>query len=199
MLARDFSDGSLFHVGLLLVLDTHASSEGFLLNFVGLTSHGGLVAKELGRLQENAIDGDSHTVVDHNDVTNVELVVMGNLNFAGAENIADVLLVGLSTRFDELELFLPVDERADASDDHDSDKNRSSLDPSMLALVGVSQDHIESDGERSTDEQDLKHDVVHGLVEDGPEGLGLKGFALVVAEVSCALREVCGSQTSVNV
>ena len=88
VLARDFSDGSLVHVGLLLVLDTHASSEGFLLDFVGFTSHGGLVAKKLGRLQEDTIDGDSHTVVDHNDVTNVEMVVMDGLDLAGAQDIA---------------------------------------------------------------------------------------------------------------
>ena len=69
----------------------------------------------------------------------------------------------------------------------------------MLTLVGVGQDHIESDGEHSADEQDLKHDVVHGLFEDLPETLGLEGFALVVAEVRRAVGEVGRSQTVVEV
>jgi hypothetical protein len=88
VLARDLSDGGLVHVIFFLVLDAHALGLELLLNFVGLAGHGRLVAKKLGALEEVAINGDVHTVVDLDDVTDVEVVVVENDHLAIAEDIA---------------------------------------------------------------------------------------------------------------
>jgi len=66
----------------------------------------------------------------------MEHVVMGVfLNFTITENVADVLLVRLHARHDELLLFLPVDKGADTRDDQYGNENSSALNPSVLTLM----------------------------------------------------------------
>jgi hypothetical protein len=72
--------------GLLLMLKLHALGVERLLDFFGLTSHGRLVAKQLGALKEVAIYWDVHTVIELNDVTNVQVVVMEDNHLAVTEN-----------------------------------------------------------------------------------------------------------------
>ena len=59
-----------------------------LLDFVGLAGHGGLVAEQLRDLDQVAVDGDVHAVVDLDDVTDVEVVVVKHDHLAIAEDIA---------------------------------------------------------------------------------------------------------------
>ena len=60
----------------------------------------------------------------------------------------------------------------------------------VAALVGVSEDHIEGDGEDSADEEHFQHEVVECLLQDRTEGLRLEGGAVVVTEVCSTVGEV---------
>jgi len=110
VLLGDLRNGGLVHILILFGLDTHALRVGFLSDFIGFASHSSFVTLKLRREEQETIDGDSHTILNHNDVTDMEVVVMGVfLNYTITENVADVLLVRLHARLDELLLFLPVD------------------------------------------------------------------------------------------
>lgn len=76
----------------------HALLEGLLLHLVGLASHGGLIKGKLRSLEENAVDGDGHAVLDIDDITNVEVVVVEDFLLAVTEHAADVLLIGFFAR-----------------------------------------------------------------------------------------------------
>ena len=69
----------------LIIEAVDALFDWLLLHLVGLASHGRLVERELRRLEEEAVDGDSHAVLDVDDVTDVEVVVVEGffLTFAG--------------------------------------------------------------------------------------------------------------------
>jgi len=87
VLARDFGDGGLVDVGLFLVLDSHTLLLALLLDFIGFTGHGRLVTKQLGALEEQTINWDVHTVVDLDDVSNVQVVVVENDHLSVTENV----------------------------------------------------------------------------------------------------------------
>jgi hypothetical protein len=99
VLAGDLTqDLGLF--GLLLMLKLHALGVERLLDFFGLTSHGRLVAKQLGALKEVAIYWDVHTVIELNDVTNVQVVVMEDNHLAVTKNGAlYIKLDGVERKF----------------------------------------------------------------------------------------------------
>jgi hypothetical protein len=46
------------------------------LEFYRLSCHGRFVASQLNRLEAQAIDGDVHAVLDHNDVAHMQIVVV---------------------------------------------------------------------------------------------------------------------------
>jgi len=200
VLAGDLSDGGLVHVSFLLMLHAEALGSGLLLDFIGLTGHSGFVAQELGGEKQKTVDGDGHTVLNHDNVTDVEVVVVDfHLLTFVTEDIADVSLVGIHAGFDKLDFFLPVDERADTSDDHDGHKNSSTLNPGVLTLVRSGQHHIEGDGEDGANKENLEHEIVKGFPENLPEGLSLEGIAHVVTEVRRTVWTVHACEAFVNV
>lgn len=68
-----------------------ADIKNFLFHFVGFTSHCGLIKLKLGSLKNNAINGVVHTVLNINNVTNVEVIVVNGLHYTATEYLADVL------------------------------------------------------------------------------------------------------------
>jgi hypothetical protein len=106
----------IVHLSLLTLLfrESHlADSKDFLLHHVRLTSHGSLINTKLGGLEDDTVNWVGHTVLNVDDITDMQVVVVDLLNCTFAEHAADVLFVGLCTRFNELNLLLPVDKGAD--------------------------------------------------------------------------------------
>lgn len=112
-------------VGLVSILAVHAFSgllfsaleadvERFLSTLVGLSSHGGLIHEELLALNKETVDGDNITVLEMDDVTNVQMVEV-KLGFGGFFTIVAsdenkfVVLVILGA-LDKLFFLAPIDE-----------------------------------------------------------------------------------------
>jgi len=111
-------------------------------------------------LHDDTVDGNGHTILNVNDITNVEVVVVDNFDVSLAEDRADVLLLGLCAGLDELDLFLPVDKGADAGYEHHSDHNSSALNPCVFSFIGAGEDHVEYNRKDRGEDEDLKHEVV---------------------------------------
>ena len=56
------------------------------LEFYRLSCHGRFVTSQLNRLEAQAINGDVHAVLDHNDVTYMQIVVVKSLKHAISEH-----------------------------------------------------------------------------------------------------------------
>ena len=85
--ARNFGD-SLVDILFLLLLNAHALLMSFLLDFVGLSSHGRLVAEQLGTLDKETVNRNVHAVLNLNDITDVEVVVVQGHHLAVAKHVA---------------------------------------------------------------------------------------------------------------
>ena len=58
------------------------------LEFYRLSCHGRFVTSQLNRLEAQAINGDVHAVLDHNDVAHMQIVVVKSLKHAISEHSA---------------------------------------------------------------------------------------------------------------
>lgn len=107
---------------------------------------------------------------------------MSRFFFAVSDDHAQFLFVGFLSGRDERFLLLPVDKRADTSDEHDCDHDSETLNPSMGFIVFISKNHIECYRENCSHNQDLKHEVIKSGKEEGRPGLSLQGCFPIVSK-----------------
>ena len=87
--------GCVHFVSLSVLLVTSHSAEvhNVFLHFIGLTSHGGLIHGKLGGLEDDTVDGVGHTVLNVDNVTDVEEVVVDLKDLSIAEDTALKIMV----------------------------------------------------------------------------------------------------------
>jgi hypothetical protein len=69
----------------------------------------------------------------------------------------------------------------------------------VLSMLGVSQEHIENNGEDGCKDQDLKHEVIQGGPEKSDPALGRQRSSIIVSKLVRPLGKVFTVQTKFDI
>ena len=85
-------------------------------------------------------------------------------------------------RLQKLSFFLVVTPGCDTGDDSYGEKNGCTLDPCVGSLLRFGKTHVNDDGENSTNDEDLQHEVIEGSKEELTEWCSLWAFFVIGSE-----------------
>jgi len=87
---------TLWIFSVFLVASLFAEIKSLFLHFIGLSSHGRFVSGELGCLEYYTVNRIGHTVLNVDDITDMQEVMMDCLDFTIAKYTANILFVRFS-------------------------------------------------------------------------------------------------------